>query len=61
MEINKLLELQSDLKDDLLAINQVLEKVRNRLINLANGKILKGDEVVGWLGEIYGKVLFNVS
>lgn len=25
----------------------------------ANGKTLKGNELVGWLGEIYGKMLFG--
>ena len=29
--------------------------IRERLLSHADGKKLKGDELVGWLGEIYGK------
>ena len=31
----------------------------NKLIQYSDSKHLKGDEIVGWLGEIYGKLLLN--
>ena len=34
-------------------------KIREKLAEHADGKTLKGDELVGWLGEIYGKLLFE--
>ena len=34
-------------------------KIRDKLFVHADGKNLKGNELVGWLGEIYGKLLFN--
>ena len=35
------------------------EKIRERLSGYADGKRLKGNELVGWLGEIYGKLLLD--
>lgn len=38
----------------------VLQKeIRDKLLDHADGKHLKGDELVGWLGEIYGKLLYD--
>jgi hypothetical protein len=34
-------------------------KLREKISSHADGKNLKGDEIVGWLGEVYGKLLFN--
>jgi len=34
-------------------------EIRKKLSNHADGKNLKGNEHVGWLGEIYGKLLFD--
>lgn len=44
---------------DLLADTQ--SKIRSTLSAFADGKTLKGDELVGWLGEIYGKLLLGGS
>src|SRR5260370_19856061 len=35
------------------------KKIREMVSVHADGKNLKGNELVGWLGEIYGKLLFN--
>jgi hypothetical protein len=35
------------------------KKIREVLSVHADGKNLKGNELVGWLGEIYGKLLFD--
>lgn len=34
-------------------------KIREQLKFFCDGKTLKGNELVGWLGEIYGKLLFG--
>lgn len=34
-------------------------EIREKLMVYADGKNLKGNELVGWLGEIYGKLLFD--
>lgn len=34
-------------------------KIKQKLLTYADGKHLKGYELVGWLGEIYVKLLFN--
>jgi len=34
-------------------------QIHQKLTNYADGKTLKGNELVGWLGEIYGKILLN--
>ncbi|MEK6408905.1 MAG: hypothetical protein AABN34_18435 [Acidobacteriota bacterium] len=34
-------------------------KIREKVVVHAGGKNLKGNELVGWLGEIYGKLLFD--
>jgi len=33
--------------------------IKQELSGYADGKTLKGDEIVGWLGEIYGKLLLG--
>lgn len=56
-----------DVVSDFEAENQTLfseltaiqKKIRSRLTALADGKNLKGNELVGWLGEIYGKLLLD--
>lgn len=40
-----------------LAVTQ--EKIREKLFAYADQKKLKGNELVGWIGEIYGKLLFD--
>lgn len=35
------------------------DKIREKLSDYADGKRLKGNELVGWLGEIYGKLLLD--
>ncbi len=59
INVGALRRIESDFKilfDELFA-SQV--KVRQRLLKYADGKRLKGYELVGWLGEIYVKLLFN--
>ncbi len=41
----------------LLSITQ--KQIHEKLIEYSDGKVLKGNELVGWLGEIYTKIIFN--
>ncbi|GHU07454.1 hypothetical protein AGMMS50225_04400 [Betaproteobacteria bacterium] len=42
-------------------LTQLQNEIRLKLSKYADGKTLKGNELVGWLGEIYGKLLFDGS
>lgn len=35
------------------------KRIHSKVVAHADGKVLKGNELVGWLGEIYGKLLFD--
>ena len=35
------------------------KEIRHKLLVYADGKNLKGNELVGWLGEIYGKLFYD--
>lgn len=53
----------SDLEQECSALFSELTvlqgKIRMKLSAYADGKTLKGNELVGWLGEIYGKLLLD--
>ena len=40
-------------------LSTLQKKIREKVSVHADGKNLKGNELVGWLGEIYGKLLFD--
>jgi hypothetical protein len=40
-------------------LDALQKRIRNKVSIHADGKNLKGNELVGWLGEIYGKLLFD--
>ena len=40
-------------------LSQTQKEIQEKLQEHADGKVLKGNELVGWLGEIYTKILFN--
>lgn len=40
-------------------LSSIQIEIRNKLSAHSDGKNLKGNELVGWLGEIYGKLLFD--
>jgi len=37
------------------------KEIQGKLEQHSDGKVLKGNELVGWLGEIYTKIVFNGS
>lgn len=51
--------LESDMAIIFEELSAVQLKIREKLKVFCNGKTLKGNELVGWLGEIYGKLLFH--
>lgn len=51
--------LEAELANDFKSIRNAFEGIRRKLQLHADKKSLKGDELVGWLGEIYGKLLLN--
>ncbi len=52
-------QLESELEKHFARIERQLTIIRRKLTEHADDKFLKGDELVGWLGEIYGKLLLN--
>lgn len=52
-------KVEQELKDLFKQLSMVQDRIRQRLIAFSDGKTLKGNELVGWLGEIYGKLLFD--
>jgi hypothetical protein len=59
MSQQELEQLESELQKHFSAIKQERTAIKQKLSPYANGKNLKGDEFVGWLGEIYGKLLLD--
>jgi hypothetical protein len=52
-------ELEAECQTLFSELADLQNKIRDRLFVHANGKNLKGNELVGWLGEIYGTLLFD--
>src|SRR5207244_10924580 len=48
-------------KSEFDALQAINARIKTKLESHADGKSLKGDEIVGGLGEIYGKLLLNGS
>lgn len=59
MNEEKLQEIQNQFSSLFSKLENLNSTIKTKLEKYADGKILKGDELIGWLGEIYGKVLFN--
>ncbi len=51
--------LKNELSSLLVELSNIQDKIRIKLSTHAENKNLKGNEIVGWLGEIYGKLLLN--
>jgi hypothetical protein len=59
MSIQGVVEIQLQLARYFVAINEAMTAIRLTLDQHADGKNLKGDEAVGWLGEVYGKTFMD--
>lgn len=53
-----LLEVETEFRNLFTELDLLEKRVAEKVRPLADGKTLKGNERVGWLGEIYGKALF---
>jgi hypothetical protein len=59
MDIHALEKIEKDFTTLFLSLTDTQNKIRQMLEEHSDGKVLKGDELVGWLGEIYTKILFS--
>lgn len=60
MELPENLQLlRTSLEADFKKVADAIQSIRQKLQEHADNKQLKGDEIIGWLGEIYGKMLFS--
>jgi hypothetical protein len=60
IELPKILQqLIASLETDFETITKAMQTIKEKLQEHADGKKLKGDELTGWLGEVYGKMLMN--
>ena len=59
MNIKEFNNTQNEMKDLFFNLFSIQNEIHDKLIKYSNGKTLKGNELVGWLGEIYIKILFN--
>jgi hypothetical protein len=51
--------LQTECQELFSKLALLQDEIRKTLAIHADKKVLKGNELVGWLGEIYGKLLFD--
>ena len=51
--------LEQECKALFTELASLQNKIREKMSAYADGKTLKGNELVGWLGEIYGKLLLD--
>ncbi|MCZ7355849.1 MAG: hypothetical protein O8C66_11800 [Candidatus Methanoperedens sp.] len=59
MSLKDLEQLELELLNHFTIINREHTIIRQKLFPYADGKKLKGDEIVGWLGEVYCKLLLD--
>lgn len=52
-------DLEAECQQLFSELTALQRKIHEKLSGHADGKNLKGNELVGWLGEIYGKLLFD--
>lgn len=59
MNYNKVIEIQYEMVELFKKLSLIEKEIKDKLSIFSDGKLLKGNELVGWLGEIYGKSLLN--
>ncbi|WP_144370076.1 hypothetical protein [Myxococcus stipitatus] len=59
MAKDKMEALQAELENEFRIVSHAMKRIKGLLAQHADGKTLKGDELVGWLGEVYGKLLLD--
>ncbi len=58
-DFNAFEEVEKDLNSLFHKLSITESKIHQKLEKLSDGKGLKGNELVGWLGEIYTKLIFG--
>ncbi len=58
-DFDNLNRTENDFRDILSRLYETQKRLKEMLQEHADGKILKGDELVGWLGEIYTKIILR--
>ncbi len=53
--------VEKDFESLFQLLSSTQKEIQEKLQQHSDGKVLKGNELVGWLGEIYTKILFNGS
>jgi hypothetical protein len=56
---NAVSELETECQPLFSQLTALQKKIHEKISVHADGKNLKGNELVGWLGEIFGKLLFD--
>jgi hypothetical protein len=51
--------VERDFSGLFVTLSTTQRKIKELLAEHSDGKVLKGDELVGWLGEIYTKIVVN--
>jgi len=59
IEINKIKTISELIKSDLDVVINTIPNLQKKLSIFSDEKKLKGDELTGWLGEIYAKTLYD--
>src|SRR5438094_3631076 len=59
MSEESLRQLEAELQKDFQKLRDTFARIKEKLQSHADHKALKGDEIVGWLGEIFGKLLLG--
>ena len=55
-DFNSMDRIEKDFSGLFVTLSMTQKKIRELLVEHSDGKVLKGDELVGWLGEIYTKI-----
>jgi len=59
IDISKINKVRDAISSDLNFFLNAQAKIKDSLLDFTDGKNLKGDELTGWLGEIFAKLLLD--
>lgn len=58
-DFDRMDRIEKDFAGLFTTLSMTQKKIRELLAEYSDGKVLKGDELVGWLGEIYTKIALD--
>ena len=59
LDIHAFENVQIELEDLFHQLSETQRAIRAQVAHHSDGKVLKGDEIVGWLGEVYTKLILH--